>query len=170
MKTADLWAVGFDATERASQVRDEVEKLAERHCLVLLDFAVAVRYPDGTLTLDGEPFRAPAPLHGRGLAGFFAALALGAPPLTAAAAGSLIRGTGDVPSTRAGIGEDFVSDVGRLMNPGTSALFVLGQAGDSEALLQGIRGLGGALLKTDVDPEWARQVQAALSSAAADRR
>jgi uncharacterized membrane protein len=47
-----LWAVGYDHTERAAQVREEIIKLRERHCLILLDAAVAVRYSDGCVTLD----------------------------------------------------------------------------------------------------------------------
>ncbi len=53
---AHLWAIGYDATERAEQVQDEVAKLANKKCLILLDSAVAVRYPDGTVTLNGERF------------------------------------------------------------------------------------------------------------------
>jgi uncharacterized membrane protein len=166
--SAHLWAVGFDDMERAAKIRDEVAKLAERHCLVLLDSAVAVRFPDGTVTLDGEPFAAPIPLPARGWARFFAGLALGAPPLTASAV-SALPGICSA-STAVGIGDDFIRDAEHLMKPGTSALFVLDQAGALEAILQGISGLGGIVLKSNVDLERARLIQSALSSAATDRQ
>ena len=51
-----LWAIGYDDVGRAAQVRDEIVKLGEKHCLILLDTAVAVRYPGGSITRDGEPF------------------------------------------------------------------------------------------------------------------
>jgi hypothetical protein len=36
---AQLWAIGYDDTDRAEQVRGEVAMLAETHCLNLLDTA-----------------------------------------------------------------------------------------------------------------------------------
>jgi uncharacterized membrane protein len=153
---------------RAAQVRKEFIRLSERHCLVLLDMAVAVRYPDGCVTLDGEPFVTVTSHRGHTIASFLAGLALGAPPLTCAAIGALQRGTGTAASAAVGIGEDFVNEVGLLMKPGTSALFVLDQVGDLEAILQGIRGLGGTVLKTTVDLTRAKLIQATLAAAPCD--
>ena len=88
---------------------------------------------------------------------------MGAPPLTGAAVGALLRGTGGTASEDAGIDEDFVSEVEGLMRPGTSALFVLDREGDMAAILQGIRGLGGTVLKTNVDLERAKFIQSTLN-------
>jgi uncharacterized membrane protein len=165
-----LWAVGYPDIGRAAQVRDEIATLAEKHYLILLNTAVAVRYPDGSVTLDGEPFvNATIRLGRHSFASFLAGLALGAPPLSGPAVGTLLRAT-CTPSDEAGINEDFVSDVARLMKPGTSALFVLDQEGDMEAILQGIRGLGGTVLKTNVDVVRAKLIQATLNSSPARRQ
>jgi uncharacterized membrane protein len=164
-----LWAVGFDHIDRAEQVRAEIARLGERHCLVLLDSAVAVRYSDGVVTLNGEPVVAAFNFGGHTFASFLAGLALAAPPLTGAAVGGLVRGTAD-PSSDLGIEARFVSDVQALMKPGTSALFVLDREGNMEALLQGIRGLGGTVLKTNVDLDRARLIQATLSGTTAKDR
>jgi uncharacterized membrane protein len=161
-KVGHLWAIGYDDMGRAEQVREEISRLGERRCLILLDTAVVVRYPDGSVTLDGEPFVAVTNLGGHTFASFLAGLALAAPPLTGAAVGALLGGTG--------IDEDFVREVEGLMKPGTSALFVLDQEGDMDAILQGIRGLGGTVLKTNVDLERARLIQSTLATAAADGR
>jgi uncharacterized membrane protein len=166
--TAHLWAIGFDDMERAAQVRDEAAKLAKRHCLDLIDAAVAVRYGDGTLTVDGERFMSPIHIPGHSCARLFAGLLLGAPPLTATALGCLPGGIGSVPATAVGIGDDFVCAVEHLIKPGTSALFVLDKAGDSPELFEGIKGLGGTLLKTSVDLERAQRIQAALSARSRD--
>src|SRR5262249_16336090 len=77
-----LWAVGYDDVRRAEQMRDEVARLSERHCLVLRDTAVAVRYADGSFTLDGEPYVLAGNIGGPGLASFLARLALAPPPFT----------------------------------------------------------------------------------------
>ena len=51
------------------------------------------------------------------------------------------------------------------MKPGTSALFVLDAEGDMEVILHAIRGLGGTVLKTNVDVDRARLIQSALAAA-----
>ena len=48
--------------------------------------------------------------------------------------------------------DNFVREVEGLMKPGTSALFVLDDEGDMDVILHNIRGLGGTVLKTNV--EW----------------
>jgi uncharacterized membrane protein len=162
-----LWAVGYDDVGRAEQIRDEVLKLRDKHCLILLDTAVAVRYPDGCVTLNGEPFVSVPYFQAHGFASFLAGLALRAPPLTGPAAGALVRACGGA-AAEVGIDEDFVNEVRALMKPGTSALFVLDQEGDMDEILQGIRGLGGIVIRTNVDVTRARLIQSAL--AAADNR
>jgi uncharacterized membrane protein len=162
-----LWAVGYDDMGRATQVRDEIARLGERHCLILLDTAVAVRYPDGSVTLDGERFVSPPAFRGRTFLSFLAGLALGAPALTGAAAGAWGRAAGGT-AAEVGIDDAFVSEVQALMKPGSSALFVLDEEGDTEALLQGIRGLGGTVLKTTVDLQRAKLIQSTLAAGAAD--
>jgi uncharacterized membrane protein len=166
-KRGHLWAIGYDDTGRAAQVRDEINRLSDEHYLILLDIAVAVRYPDGSVTVDGEPFVV-VPIPGRGFARFLAGLALGAPPLTGAAVGALVRSTGGCDLSEVGIDDDFVCEVEKLMKPGTSALFVLDQEPDMPAILQGIRGLGGTVLKTNVDLERAKLIQSALTAPQVD--
>jgi uncharacterized membrane protein len=168
MDVGHLWAVGYDDVRRAEEMRDVIARLSESHCLILCDAAVAVRYADGSLTLDGEPYVLAGNIRDRGLAGLLARLALGAPPLTGAAVGFSLRSTGCTGPVAGAIGEDFIGDVQGLMKPGTSALFVLDQVGNLEAILQRIRGLGGSVLKTTVDLPRATLIQSTLATTAAD--
>jgi uncharacterized membrane protein len=158
-----LWAIAYDDIGRADQVRDEITQLGDQHCLVLLDTAVVVRYPDGRLTVDGEPFVATAPIGRHGFASFLAGLALAVPPLTGAAVGAVVCRRAAL--LKAGIDETFVNEAEALMKPGTSALFVLDQVCDRDAILQGIRGLGGKVLRTNVDLKQAKLIQATLAAA-----
>ena len=161
-----MWAVGFDDTGRAAEVRDEITRLAwEKHQLILLDVAVAVRYPDGSFTLDGEPFPVVTKIPSGTAARFLAGLALGAPPLTGAAVSALLGRFGAA-ADAVGIREDFVREVEGMIKPGTSVLFVLDQEGDMDAILHAIRGLGGTVLKTNVDLERARLIQSTLAASA----
>jgi uncharacterized membrane protein len=157
---AHLWAVGYEDMHRAEQVRAEMTNLGERHCLKLLDMAVAVRYPDGSVTVDGEPYVATCNFTGHTFAKLLSWLSLGAPPLTGAAATALVGRRGR--DLDVGIDCAFIGAVQGFMKPGTSVLFVLDQVGDLPASLEGIEGLGGTVLKTNVDLERAKLVQSTL--------
>ena len=52
------------------------------------------------------------------------------------------------------------------MKPGSSALFALDEAGDMEVILHTIKGLGGTVLKTNVDLERAKLIQSNLVASA----
>ncbi|HXJ77736.1 MAG TPA: DUF1269 domain-containing protein [Candidatus Methylomirabilis sp.] len=160
-----LWAIGYHDMERANQVRDEIIKLGwDKHYLILEDLAVVVRHPGGSFTLERESFPTASNILGCTAVGFLAGLVIGT-PLTGAAVGAMLGGTGTAAVAAVGIGDDFVRDVERLMKPGTSALFVLDSEGEMDVILHTIRGLGGTVLKTNVDPERAKLIQSTLAAA-----
>jgi uncharacterized membrane protein len=161
-----LLAIGYDDPRRAKQLRAAISRLGKKHSLLLLDSALVVRYPDGSVTCDGEPFIAAIHPGGHHFAGFLASLALGVPPLTAAAVSALVGRTGGA-AAEVGISDDFIREVEVLMKPGTCALFVLEQEGDLAAMLKGTEGLGGTVLKTNVNVERAKLIQSNLAAAPA---
>jgi uncharacterized membrane protein len=163
-----LWAIGYDEMGRADQVREKIVSLGwDKHYLLLNDVAVVVRHADGSFTLDRKPFPAAANILGCTAVGFIAGLVLGV-PLTGATIGAMVGGAGTaVVSASAGIGDDFVREVQKLMKPGTSALFVLDSEGEMDMILHAIRGLGGTVLKTNVDVERARLIQSTLAEGSA---
>ena len=164
-----LWAVAYDDMERANRVRDEVVRLGwGENRLILDDVAVVVRHLDGSFTLDREPFPSAANVLGASAVGFIAGLVLGV-PMVGAAIGAMVGGAGTVLGvTSAGISKDFVIEVQASMKPGTSAVFVLDAGGDMEVILHAIRGLGGTVLKTNVDVERARLIQSTLAAPPSD--
>ena len=166
-----LWALGFDDMERAEQVRDEIIRLGwVTHYLALLDVAVVVRHSDGSFTCNRERFPTVANLLGCTAVGFLAGLVLLA-PLAGAAVGAMLGAAGTAAAVAAvGIGDDFVREVESMMQPGTSALFVLDSEGNMEVILHAIQGLGGTVLRTNVDVERAKLIQSTLAAAAADTR
>jgi len=159
-----LWAIGYAGVDRASQVKDEIVRLGwDQPYLLLSDVAVVVRHSDGSFTLNREPFPAVANVLGSTTVGFIAGLVLGA-PLVGAAAGALVGGAGSCAAHAAvGVADDFVREVEGMMQPGTSALFVLDHEGDMDVILHQIRGLGGTVLKTNVDVERAKLIQETLA-------
>ena len=163
-KFSHLWAIGYDNVERANQVRDEIIRLGwQKDYLVLDDVAVVVRHPDGSFTLDREAFPAASNLLGCSVVGFLAGLVLGA-PFVGATVGAMIGGAGSAISAAAVIDDHFVNEVKELMKPGTSAVFVLDDEGDMDVILHKIRGLGGTVLKTNVDLERAQLIQSTLAA------
>jgi uncharacterized membrane protein len=170
---AHLWAIGYDDAERADQVRDQIARLGwgagkAGKYLILLDIAVVVRHPDGSFTFDRESFPSVANFLACTSVGFLAGLALAA-PLTGAAVGALLGSAGSAVANHVGISDDFIRDVEALMKPGSSALFVLDQEGDMEIILDTIRGLGGSVVKTNVDLERARLIQSTLAAGQQDQ-
>jgi len=168
-KSAHLWAIGYDNIARADQVRDKIIELGwgTTQYLMLDDVAVVVRHPDGSFTLNREEFPAASNVVGCSVVGFIAGLVLGA-PMTGATIGAMIGGAGSAAvSASAGIGDDFVREVKELMKPGTSAIFVLDHEGDMDVILGAIRGLGGTVLKTNVDLERAQLIQSTLAAPSA---
>ena len=157
-KSGNLWAIGYDDMGRANQIRDEIISLGwDKHYLLLNDVAVVVRHPDGSFTLNREKFPAAANILGCSVVGFLAGLVVGV-PITGATIGAMVGGTGTAVAISASVG------IGDLMKPGTSAIFVLDQGGDMDVILHAIRGLGGTVLKTNVDLERAQLIQSTLAA------
>src|SRR6266516_5792226 len=166
-KSGHLWAIGYDDMGRAKQVQDEIINLGwDKQYLLLDDVAVVVRHPDGSFTLNREAFPAASNVLGCSVVGFLAGLVLGA-PLSGATIGDMVGGAGTAISASVVIGDDFVREVKELMKPGTSAIFVLDDEGDMDVILHTIRGLGGTVLKTNVDLERARLIQSTLAAPSA---
>jgi uncharacterized membrane protein len=168
--TAHLWAIGYEDMNRADEVRNEITGLGWGSgpgvsYFNLLDIEVVVRHSDGTYAINREPFPGIANILACAGAGFLAGLVL-ATPLTGAAIGALLGGAGTAAATHAGISEEFIRDVEALMKPGTSALFVLDSQGDMEVILHAIQGLGGTVLKTNVDLKRAELIQSTLAASA----
>ena len=165
---AHLWAISYDDMARADQVRDEIADLGwgsgrAAKYLILEDCAVVVRHPDGSFTVNRQRFTGLANILACTGAGLLAGLVLAA-PLTGATIGALLGSAGT--AARLGISEDFIRDVEALMKSGTSALFVLDDAGNMEVILHKIQGLGGKVLKTNVDLERAKLIQSTLAAPA----
>ena len=166
-KPGNLWVVGYDDMGRANQVRDEIISLGwDKHCLLLDDVAVVVRHSDGLFTFDRKAFPAASNIVGCSVVGFLAGLVLG-DPLSGATIGAMVGGAGTAMSASVLIADDFVREVKELMKPGTSAIFVLDDEGDMDVILHRIRGLGGTVLKTNVDLERARLIQSTLAAPSA---
>ena len=166
--SAHLWAIGYDDVARADEVREVISKLSwntggvEKY-LLLQDIAVVVRHFDGSFTLDRLPLPDATNIAGCTLVGLLAGAVLAA-PIAGASIGALIGSVGTAISALTnGISENFIREAEELMSPGTSALFVLDHVGDMDVILHTIHGLGGKVIKTNVDAERVKLIQSTLA-------
>jgi uncharacterized membrane protein len=162
--SAHLWAVGYDDINRAGQVRDVIDSLAgPQQYLQLLDIAILARSADGSLTFNGKPFSASRHIVGNGTLGLLTGFALAVPMLSDEAITWLTDSTAPGVSNSLGIDEKFKQDIASMIRPGTSALLVLDVAENMNAILGRLQGLGGRILKTNVDIERANLIQSTLA-------
>lgn len=177
----DLIVVGFKGTRRASEVLSELQKLDEKWVIDLDDAVSAYRTDDGQLRIDqsvqatrmqgadlgvlvGGMLGAliAAPLTG-GLSAAAAAGAVGAGVAGGGLAGAA-AGADDATDwkRRYGVSDEFVSQVGRIINPGESAVFALLRTATPDLVTEKFRGYGGKVLRTNLSLRETARVQREL--------
>jgi uncharacterized membrane protein len=181
----DLVVVGFQGTHRAADVLNDVLDLNADWTVDLnLEDAVAVyRTADGKLRVDQsmQPTSQEGAAWGgvvgtligslialpftAGASAAVAAGALGAGAVTFGATGALI-GSDSASDDKLtyGIPEGFVREVGGMVQPGQSALFLLAESDRPSTIAEHFRGYGGTILRTTLRPEVAKQVQRVIDA------
>jgi uncharacterized membrane protein len=179
----DLIVVGFQGTRRASEVLGQLQALNEDWTIDLNDAVAVYRTDDGKLRIDQSV--QPTSKEGGAMGGLLGGLlgALIAAPFTAgvsAAAAAAVVGVGalgfgsvgalagadDAADWKEdyGVPEDFVKQVGGMVQPGSSAVFAVIRTGDPVAIAERFRGYGGTVLRTSLTPQQAAKVQQTISS------
>jgi uncharacterized membrane protein len=174
----DLIVVGFRGTRRASEVLSDMQKLEDDWVVDLKDGVSVYRTDDGQLRIENSVQATPGQAADLGvvvgglLGGLLAAPLTGG--LSAAAAGATIAAgaagaglAGAAASAqdaadfkrRYGISDEFVDQVGKLINPGDSAVFVLLRTADPDIVVERFRGYGGQILRTNLSLKEAARVQ-----------
>jgi uncharacterized membrane protein len=183
---ADLIVVGFKQDLfRASEVLNKLTELNDYWSLDLRDAVAVYRTSSGELRID-QSYQMTT---GQGTAvgtlwGALIGLVLASIPFTggrtAPAAGALAAGAAGGGALGAasgaigahgwkdeyGIPDAFVKEVGALIQPGDSAIFVLAQAADSAKaeLAEQFRGYGGTVLQTTLNKEQTAQLEQVLAA------
>jgi len=177
----DLIVVGFKGTQRASEVLSELQKLEDNWVVELKDAVSAYRTDDGQLRIDKSVQSTPGQAADLGVVVGGLLGALLAVPLTgglsaAAAAGTIAAGATGVGlagaaasaedaadfKRRYGISDEFVDKVGKLINSGDSAAFVLLRTADPDMVMDRFRGYGGQILRTNLSIKEAARIQREL--------
>jgi len=164
---SELMVIGFEGKHRAAEVLSQLQAMDLSYEIDLRDAVAAYRTDDGKLRIDQsvQPTTKDGAAWGAMLGGLIGAALLA--PFTAgasAAAAATAIGTGfftggvtgaaigadDADTWKAtyGISDDFVNQVGGMVQPGQSAVFVLARASDPVQVAERFRGYGGTVLRT----------------------
>ncbi len=182
---AELVVVGFDGKHRAAEVLNQLQAMDLSYDIDLKDAVAVYRTDDGKLrtdlsvqptTKEGAAWGAMVGgLIGAALLAPFTAGASAAAAATAVGAGFFTGGvTGaaigaddaDVWKKTYGISDEFVAQVGGMVQPGQSAVFVLARTSDPVAVAERFRGYGGTVLRTTLPREAARKFEQVMSPSA----
>ena len=187
---AELMVVGFEGKRRAAEVLEQLETLDSPSTIDLKDAVAVYRTDSGKLRVDGGvwPTTKEGAVGGAfvgamlgGMIGLAVAPFTGGASVAAAAlsAGALSLGLGgavigadDAEKWKKtyGVSDDFVEQVGGMVQPGQSAVFVLALAPEPDKLAEQFRGYGGKILHTTLSPEAAAKLQQLMTPQVAAAR
>ena len=178
----ELMVIGFEGKYRATEVLDQLQGL-NPDWIDLKDAMAVYRNERGKLRVDGsvQPTMKEGATAGAILGGLLGALLIA--PFTAgaslgAAAAGVFSGALSLGVSGAvlvsdeaaewkrtyGISDEFVEQVGGMVQPGHSAVIVLANASEPARVAEQFRGYGGKVLRTTLSPEAAAKFQQSLTS------
>jgi len=161
---AELIAIGYTDTVTAHAAADEAERLAEDLVLQPDAIAVIVRKPDGRYKVTTNHH-----VVGQGTTwgmfwGFLFGLLFFVPVLGMAVGAGMGALMGKL--TRIGIDKEFESRVRDVLQPGTSALFLIVEQVTPDKAVEALSRYGGTVLKTSLSAEAEKELQEALHAEA----
>lgn len=179
---AELIVVGFKGTRRAAEVLDQVRGLNDRWVIELDDAVAVYRTEKGKLRIDQsvQPTEKDSAVWGAIVGGMLGALlaapftagasvpaaaaALAVGGVSGASLGGVLGGT-DAADWKElyGIPDQFVKDVGGMIEPGQSAVFMLLRTFDFADVSARFSGYGGRVMRTTLSREAAEKLQAVLN-------
>ena len=183
---AQLVVVGFKKDMyRASEVLNQLQELNDEWIVNLHDAVAAYRDYSGKLRIDASYQMTTN--EGAGWGGVMGSLigltlaipftggatapAAGALAIGALAGGTIGAGAGALDAAwwkdEFGIPDDFVSDVGAMVQPGDSAIFALLRTTNTDVVADEFRGYGGTILSTTLSAAQQAKVEGVLAKQAA---
>ena len=179
---AELMVVGFEGKHRAAEVLNQLEDIDLSFEIDLKDAVAVYRTDDGKLRVDqsAQPTTKEGAAWGAMLGGLVgaallapftlgasaavAATTLSAGLLTGVVTGAAIGGDdADTWKKTYGISDDFVKEVGGMVQPGQSAVVVLARASNPTVIAEKFRGYGGKVLRTTLSPESAAKFEKVMT-------
>jgi uncharacterized membrane protein len=157
---SDLIAIVYPNEQDAETVRTRLFEMQKEYLVEIGDAVIAVKGPDGHVKLN-QLFNTTAV---GAVSGGFWGMLIGAIFLMPLAGAALGAATGALSGALSdfGIEDKFMTDLAETVQPGNAVLFVLIRKMTTDKVLEGIKGLGGTVLRTSFDHENEQKLRDAL--------
>ena len=165
---ADLVVVAYDGENTADQVLNTLRQLQKEYLIDLEDAVVAVRDKNGKVRIkQSVPLVTMSAAGGAVWGGLFGLLIglLFLNPLLGWAAGlAMGAGAGALSGALAdyGINDDFIKEIGRSLERGKSAIFMLVRRVNTDKALPELAKFGGRIIRTSLSNEQEARLKRAL--------
>jgi uncharacterized membrane protein len=165
---ADLIVVAYDGEDTADQVLNKLRELQKEYLLDLEDAVVAIRDKNGKVRVkQALPLVRAGALGGAAWGGLFGMLIgiLFMNPLLGWLTGlAMGAGAGALSASLAdyGINDDFVKEVGRSLERGKSAIFMLVRRVTADKAIPELAKFGGKIIRTSLTKDQEQRLKAAL--------
>ena len=165
---ADLVVVAYDGEDTADQVLNKLRQLQKEYLIDLEDAVVAVRDKKGKVRIkQSVPLVTMGAASGAAWGGLFGMLIglLFLNPLLGWLAGTAMgAGAGALSGALSdyGINDDFIKDIGRSLEHGKSAIFMLVRRVNFDKVLPELSKFGGKILRTSLTQDQEARLKAAL--------
>jgi uncharacterized membrane protein len=165
---SDLVVVSFKGEDTADQVLNKLREMQKEYLIDLEDACVVVRNKDGKVRLKQAINLVGAATAGGaawgGLFGSLIGLLFLNPLLGFVTGAALGAGAGALSGALAdyGIDDEFIKSLGKNIEPGSSALFLLVRRVTLDKVLPELRPFGGTILKTSLSTEQERRLKRAI--------
>lgn len=160
---SNLVVVGFDNELKADEVLHRVGELQREHLVDLDDAVVVIKNQKGKVKVKQSYDLVTSGAIGGGFWGSLIGLLFLHPLLGVTfgiASGALTGALTDI-----GIDDDFIKELGKTLESGTSALFLLVRKATPDKVLDELRPYGGKILKTSLSKSDEASLKAALEKA-----
>jgi len=165
---SDLVVVAYKGQDTGDQVLNKLREMQKEYLVDLEDAVVTVRDRNGKVRIkQAVPLVKVSAAGGAAWGGFFGLLVglLFMNPLLGWLAGlALGAGAGALSGALAdyGINDDFIKEVGRSLEPGSSAIFMLIRRATYDKVLPELKQFGGKILRTSLSKEQEERLRRAL--------
>ncbi len=160
---SELIVVGFDNELKADEVLHKLGQMQKEHLVDLDDAVVVIKNEKGKVKVKQSYDLVTSGALSGGFWGSLIGL-LFLHPLLGVAAG-LASGALSGALTDIGVDDEFIKDLGKTIEPSTSALFLLVRKATPDKVLEELRPYGGKLLRTSLSKSDEASLKAALEKA-----
>ncbi|WP_319418691.1 DUF1269 domain-containing protein [Pleurocapsa sp. FMAR1] len=160
---SELIVVGFDNELKADEVLHKLGDMQKEHLVDLDDAVVVIKNEKGKVKVKQSYDLVTSGALSGGFWGSLIGL-LFLHPLLGVAAG-LATGALSGALTDVGVDDEFIKDLGKTIEPSTSALFLLVRKATPDKVLEELRPYGGKLLRTSLSKSDEASLKAALEKA-----